>query len=54
MSYPLIISILCVVAFLVYKGFHVGKRDPRLPPGPPTIPFLGNAHIIPSTGLANK
>jgi hypothetical protein len=30
---------------------NLGKRDKRMPPGPPTIPILGNAHQIPSTGL---
>lgn len=39
------------VAVLVYRLLQVGKRDPRMPPGPPTIPILGNAHQIPRTGL---
>ena len=40
-----------VVAVGIYRLFQVGKRDPRMPKGPPTIPILGNAHQIPSTGL---
>ena len=36
---------------VVYRLLQVGKRDPRMPPGPPTIPILGNAHQIPRTGL---
>ncbi|OIW32570.1 putative cytochrome P450 oxidoreductase [Coniochaeta ligniaria NRRL 30616] len=38
----------------VYKLSQVGKRRPRMPPGPPTIPILGNALQIPTTGLAKK
>jgi hypothetical protein len=54
MNYPIALSVLCVLALLFYKGLQVGKRDPRLPPGPPTIPLLGNAHLIPATGLSKK
>lgn len=42
------------VPFIVYKLLQVGRRDPRLPPGPPTVPVLGNAHLIPTTGLGIK
>lgn len=42
-------AVLLVAA--VYRLLQVGKRDPRMPPGPPTIPILGNAHQIPKTGL---
>lgn len=38
----------------LYRLFQVGKRDPRLPPGPPTVPILGNMLDIPSTGLGKK
>ncbi|KAK4150414.1 putative cytochrome P450 oxidoreductase [Chaetomidium leptoderma] len=41
---------LAIVA-VSYRLLQVGKRDPRMPKGPPTIPILGNAHQIPSTGL---
>ncbi|KAL5623712.1 hypothetical protein FOBRF1_002962 [Fusarium oxysporum] len=30
------------------------RRDPRMPPGPPTVPILGNMHMIPTTGLGKK
>lgn len=40
-----------LVMLVVYRVLQIGKRDPRMPPGPPTIPILGNAHIIPRTGL---
>ncbi|KAF1843820.1 cytochrome P450 2D18 [Cucurbitaria berberidis CBS 394.84] len=48
-----LIAILCVL-FLVHKLLRFGHRDKRLPPGPPTIPILGNAHLIPSHGLHLK
>ncbi|KAK6067266.1 cytochrome P450 2D18 [Seiridium cupressi] len=32
----------------------MGKRHPRMPPGPPTVPIFGNALQIPVTGLAKK
>lgn len=38
----------------LWRISRVGRRDPRLPPGPPTVPILGNAHQIPQTGLGKK
>lgn len=43
-----------LLAYGLYRLFQVGKRDPRLPPGPPTKPILGNMLDIPSTGLGKK
>ncbi|KAK1674584.1 putative cytochrome P450 oxidoreductase [Colletotrichum godetiae] len=43
--------IILVLGVLLYKTLQIGKRDPRMPPGPPTLPVLGNAHQIPATGL---
>lgn len=43
-----------VVPYVIYRLSQVGKRDSRLPPGPPTVPILGNAHQIPTTGLGKK
>lgn len=38
----------------IYRLLQMGKRDPRMPPGPPTIPVLGNLHQVPITGLYKK
>lgn len=43
-----------LLVYGLYRLSQVGKRDPRLPPGPPTTMLLGNAHEIPSTGLGKK
>jgi hypothetical protein len=43
-----------ILVYGLYSLFQVGKRDPRLPPGPPTLPILGNMLDIPTTGLGKK
>ncbi|KAI0413296.1 putative cytochrome P450 [Xylaria grammica] len=39
--------ILPLLAFLVWKLMFIGRRPRDLPPGPPTLPVLGNLHLIP-------
>ncbi|OIW32566.1 cytochrome P450 [Coniochaeta ligniaria NRRL 30616] len=39
------------IVALVYRVMRIGKRHPRMPKGPPTVPLLGNAHQIPKSGL---
>ena len=44
------------VAFLIvlcgcYRLSQTGKRRANMPPGPPTLPILGNAHQIPIRGF---
>jgi hypothetical protein len=52
MDIPITVYTLFGVAALgLFYALNLGKRDSRMPPGPPTIPILGNAHQIPSTGL---
>lgn len=48
------IGALLLLSYGIWKLSRVGRRDPRLPPGPPTIPILGNGHQIPLTGLGKK
>lgn len=42
--YP--IGFACLLV-LLYRLSRVGQRPKGLPPGPPTIPILGNIHLIP-------
>jgi len=44
------IWILLSLAFLcvVLKALTIGRREKGLPPGPPTLPVLGNIHMMPS------
>ncbi|KAF2851961.1 cytochrome P450 oxidoreductase-like protein [Plenodomus tracheiphilus IPT5] len=37
-----------LVGLIVFKVLRFGRREKHLPPGPPTIPILGNAHLLAS------
>ncbi|KAF6823682.1 cytochrome p450 [Colletotrichum musicola] len=39
---------------LFYKIITFGNREKGLPPGPPTVPILGNAHLIPTEGFSGQ
>lgn len=47
-SNPYISTALLVLGFAVYRFLSLGSRGKSLPPGPKTIPLLGNAHLIPT------
>ncbi|KAJ7170769.1 cytochrome P450 [Mycena crocata] len=44
---PTLTAALCVAGLLVYRVLKIGSRDKSLPPGPPTVPILGNINIFP-------
>jgi hypothetical protein len=48
------IGLFTLVAYALYKMLLIGHRDKRMPPGPPTLPLLGNLHQIPITGMYKK
>uniref|UniRef100_A0A8H8CFG5 Cytochrome P450 n=1 Tax=Psilocybe cubensis TaxID=181762 RepID=A0A8H8CFG5_PSICU len=41
------LAVAFVAAWVIYKLLCFGRREDTLPPGPPTIPILGNAHLLP-------
>ncbi|KAG8926420.1 hypothetical protein FRC00_002921 [Tulasnella sp. 408] len=42
------------LGWLVFIALRVGRREPDLPPGPPTLPVLGNLHVFPTSRLHIK
>ncbi|KAK6355282.1 hypothetical protein TWF696_004394 [Orbilia brochopaga] len=43
-----------LLASILYVVLFIGRRERGLPPGPPTIPILGNVHQLPTTGAHFK
>lgn len=47
MPYTWTFICLSLLLFLVWRGSKIGRRLPGYPPGPPTLPLIGNLHQIP-------
>ncbi|KAI1083643.1 cytochrome P450 2D18 [Whalleya microplaca] len=54
MSTFLLVTALFLVFLRVWPHTWLEFRDKPLPPGPLTLPFLGNLHLVPRTGLHLK
>lgn len=40
-----------VVFFVVKRLYNIGSRPDDYPPGPPTVPVLGNIHLMPEVDI---
>jgi len=49
MAFLSVILPLGVIVWFILKAARIGKREPDLPPGPPTSPLFGNLLIFPKT-----
>jgi hypothetical protein len=42
------------IFYTVFKLLRFGRREKHLPPGPPTYPIVGNAHLAVDVNLYKK
>ncbi|KAF1976357.1 cytochrome P450 2D18 [Bimuria novae-zelandiae CBS 107.79] len=54
LDYAVGLTLLLFSGYVVHFLYNFGSRDKRLPPGPPTIPVLGNAHLLVGSDLEKK
>ncbi|KAJ7112781.1 cytochrome P450 [Mycena crocata] len=42
------LAVALIVLWILFQVLNMAKREENLPPGPPTVPILGNLHIFPT------
>ncbi|KAF2852521.1 cytochrome P450 [Plenodomus tracheiphilus IPT5] len=47
MAVPLFAFVFVILAGLTYRLSRIGRRPAGYPPGPPTLPLIGNLHLMP-------
>lgn len=48
MAIPLVVFLIVFVIFGCYRLGRIGHRPANYPPGPPTLPLIGNLHLVPA------
>lgn len=43
--------LLALAATAGIRAYSIGQRKKSYPPGPPTVPLIGNAHLVPKESI---